>query len=305
MRRKTPILVLMTVLALAVPATAQNTLTISIPGGTAVAGEPFEIRIGGGPDGSGSVTLITAYGATSRPFELAGGAAVVEVSTDVAGTVTILAELGVDSALAHVEVLPAADLRVDSVTVAPERAHVGPGELTLLAFVADRRGNPAPDQTQVGLAVRYPDGSVRRVAVGSGFGLAVAMLPVGGFEGTGAASATLGQTSATAPIQFYPAEPVPFSFEATGPVPPADGRSRLTVTTEDLVDRLGNPIPEGTSVVIVVEHDDGHRDLIPAVVTARRLTVSLLAPNRPDRIVVSAVLLGRQSDPLVIEFGAQ
>ena len=76
-------------------------------------------------------------------------------------------------------------------------------------------------------------------------------------------------------------------------------------TTEDLVDRLGNPIPEGTSVVVVVEHDDGRRDFIPAVVTARRLTVSLLVPSHPDRILVSAVLLGRQSDPLIIEFGVQ
>jgi hypothetical protein len=303
MRKKTSTLVLMTVLALGHPATAQNTLTISIPGATAIAGEPFEVRIGGGSDGSGTVRLITAYGGTSRPFELTGGAAVIELSTDVAGTATVVAEVGPDTALAHVEVSPAADLRVESTTVAPERAHVGSGDLTVLAFVADRFGNPAPDQTPVDLAVRYPDGSVQTVEVGSGFGLAVGMLPVGGLEGTGEASAASGQTSAGAPIQVYPAEPVPFSFAATGSVPPADGRSRLTVTTGDLVDRLGNPIPEGTSVLVVVDHDDGRRDLIPAVVTARRLTISLLAPNRPDRVVVSAVLLGRRSDPLVIEFG--
>ncbi len=305
MRKKIPFLVPLTMLALAIPATAQNALTVTIPGGTAIAGEPFEVRIGGGSDGSGIVRLITAYGGTSRPFELAGGSAVIELSTDVAGTATVVAQLGTDSALAHVEVSPAADLRVESTTVAPERAHVGPGELTLLAFVADRFGNPASDQTPVELSIRYPDGSVERVEVGSEFGLAVGVLPVGGLEGTGEASATLGQTAAGASIQFYPAEPVPFSFEATGLVPPADGRSRLSVTTADLVDRLGNPIPDGTSVVVVVEHEDQRRDLIPAVVTARRLTVSILAPNRPERLVVSTVLLGRRSDPLVIEFGVQ
>lgn len=305
MRKKSPIVVLATVLALAIPATAQNALTVTIPEGTATAGEPFEVRIGGGADGAGVVWLITAYGGTSLPLDLAGGSAVIELSTDVAGTATVVVELGTDSALAHVDVSPAADLRVESATVAPERAHVGSGELTLLAFVADPFGNPALDRTPVELSVRYPDGTVRTVEVGSEFGLAVGLLPVGGFEGTGEASATLGETAAGAPIRFYPAEPVPFGFVAAGPVPPADGRSRLAVTTPDLVDRLGNQIPDGTSVVVVVEHEDGRRDLIPAVVTARRLTVSLLAPNRPDRIVVSTVLLGRQSDPLVVEFGAQ
>lgn len=305
MRRKTAVLVLTTVLALGIPATAQSVLTISITGGTVTAGQPFEVRIGGGEDGSGVVTLITAYGGRSRSFDLVGGSASIELSTDVAGTATLVAELGTASAVAHLEVLPGADLRVESATVAPERAHVGPGELTLLAFVADQFGNPAPDRTPVELAVRYPDGSVRRMEAGSGFGLAVGMLPVGDFKGTGEASATFGPTSAAAAIEFYPAEPVPFSFSTTGPVPPADGRSRLTITTADLVDRLGNPIPDGTSVVVVVEHDDGRSDLIPAVVTARRLTVSLLAPNRPDRMMVSAVLLGRRADPLVIEFGVR
>jgi hypothetical protein len=304
MRRRTSILVLMATLAAGIPAAAQNVLTISVPAGEATAGEPFEVRIGGVSAGSATVTIITAYGGTSRSLDVPGGSTDIRLSTEVAGTATLVVQAGTDTAFTQIEVLPTADLRVESATVAPERAHVGAGDLTVLAFVADRFGNPAPDETPVELAVRYPDGSVRRVDAGSEFGLAVGLLPVGGLEGTGEASATAGGTAA-APIDFYPAEPAAFSFVAAGPIPPADGRSRLTVTTADLVDRLGNPIPDGTSVVVVVEHGDGRRDLIPAVVTARRLTLSLLAPSRPERIVVSTTLLGRPADPLVVEFGVR
>jgi hypothetical protein len=31
----------------------------------------------------------------------------------------------------------------------------------------------------------------------------------------------------------------------------------------------------------------------------------LLAPSRPERIVVSTTLLGRPADPLVVEFGVR
>ncbi len=280
---------------------AQASLGLEVPE-RVVAGDSVQVEVNGAGD-EAIVTITSSYGTSVRPVETVNGAGSFLWQPEVAGVTTVTLISGALHRSANVEVVPDPDPVVSSATAAPERVFVGSGRpVTVVAFVGDRYGNPAEDGLGVDLWLEYPDGGRRHLEVSTAVGLAVGAFEVGVADGIAEAWAGAGTTTASARVEILPARPAPFALSPRGAVPPADGRSRLVISTEPLVDGLGNVIRDGTAGVVVVTNPDSSSELVPARVVAGRITVEIKAPSAPGRRVYVARLSGVSSLPLVLDF---
>lgn len=297
------LLALVLLATVALPAVADSHVSIELLSQPRV-GVPMTVRVTA-PPGTGTLEVLTAFGGSSHPVTVdqTGSVEVELPATEIAGDLTLIVIIADNSGWIHVRLRPDVESVVRSITVAPERLVVGdPRPLTLVGFVSDRFGNPAGEAARVDLSVRLPDGSVIAGTADSRRGLVVFEFDDDATEGLGEARAQVGDSVVVTPVVFYPAGPTTFGFLAPEVIPPADGLSRVTLSTGPLVDSFGNPIPDGSSMQVVIQHDDGSVDLIPARVVAQQVRVSLAAPARPETLVIKGSLLGTDSTPLALVF---
>lgn len=285
------------------PATAQTTLQVNVAS-RSVAGSTVEVQVSGAVGDTVLLAIITGYGTTVHELETSTGPVSFRWTPTEAGDASIVAVSGDASVTARVEVVPAPEALVASTTVAPERVVVGSGRpLTVVAFLADPFGNPVEDGRRAEMSLVYPDGRIERNSAAATAGLVVAEFPVGAVDGSGQAVASVDAGASSAGFDIVPGGPRPFTLTLGSPVPPADGRSRLVVTTDRLEDGGGNVIADGTSGVIEVGDEAGRIQIIPVRVVAGRITVEIAAPSQPGRISVVGRVAGVASSPLEIGFG--
>lgn len=271
-----------------------------------VVGDSVRVEVSTPNQDRVEVWLVTAYGVRRAEVEPSGGVAlVIFPPLTIAGDATVIVQSGSLVEQVEIEVEPGSEIRVVSTTVAPERVHVGdPRPVTMVAYLSDRFGNPVPDGTAAEMIIRYPDGATISAVALTRFGLAIAGHPIGLIEGAGETVTAGGDSRLSAPILFLPVTPAPFAFSVRGAVPPADGVSRVTLSTGELFDLVGNPIGDGAGASIQVRHPDGRFDVIEARVTSQQVRFSFPAPSGPERIEISATIMGVHSYPLVVEFEA-
>ena len=101
-----------------------------------------------------------------------------------------------------------------------------------------------------------------------------------------------------------PTWPAPFGLSASPLNLPADGRQLLTLRTDLIRDRFGNPMIDGTLVTFVVEVAGSEPRFVPAYTVDGAAEAQLQAPTEPGTVTVRATLYGVDSRPLTLSFAA-
>jgi len=86
-----------------------------------------------------------------------------------------------------------------------------------------------------------------------------------------------------------------------GAVPVANGRDLMVISTSELVDQFGNPLPDGTIGHLEASGATGQRRLTSRSIDSR-LRFVLEAPSEPGRTELQAFASGGESKVLTIEF---
>ena len=81
----------------------------------------------------------------------------------------------------------------------------------------------------------------------------------------------------------------------------ADGRQLVTLQTDVIADRFGNPMPDGTQVLFVVEGVEGKRTL-PALTLDGSAETTLQAPDQPQTVSITVTVYDRVSQPFSLRF---
>jgi hypothetical protein len=127
------------------------------------------------------------------------------------------------------------------------------------------------------------------------------------FGGARAGRATVNITAAgksgpEATFMEVPGWPVPFGLSASPSSVPADGRQFVTLRSEVIRDRYGNPMLDGTLVTFVVDTPTGEPRFIPAYTLDGVAKAQLQAPREPGPITIHAVVYDAESRPLQLSF---
>jgi hypothetical protein len=107
----------------------------------------------------------------------------------------------------------------------------------------------------------------------------------------------------TADLDEVPGPPVPFGLAIDDRPRQADGRSLHAVRTDELVDRFGNVLLDGTAVTLIVDETTGRRQAV-AVTIEGRAEFAVESPAAPGPIRMWAESAGVSSTELAVDFEA-
>ncbi|HEX5690957.1 MAG TPA: hypothetical protein VFX76_13180, partial [Roseiflexaceae bacterium] len=96
--------------------------------------------------------------------------------------------------------------------------------------------------------------------------------------------------------------PIPFGLNASPTHVPADGRQLITLRTDVIRDRFGNPMLDGTLVTFTADIPGSEPRLIPAYTIDGKAEAQLQAPDSPGEVTVRATLYGVESQALSLRF---
>jgi hypothetical protein len=293
------------------PAPAAGSVRLDAPP-SAEAGTSYVVRVRP-PSGVSEVQLsvVGAYRTVTHRLDIDGETAGFEVAAadnTVAGLVTLVASgPGLEPSSAELSVLPAEASGPLVPLIGPRSIVADGADFTMVSVLpADRFGNPLADGTPLSLRRLRPDGGVEdgelvvdhhvartRLVAGTVAGedlVQVALGPVRGRE------RSFREVAGTA-------RPFELRVDAVAGGRRADGRALTPVTTTTLVDRHGNPLPDGTMVEFRAVGPDG-ASTMQGVTIGGRATATLEAPGRPGTVDVQAWAAGTASSPLSVTFGA-
>jgi len=103
-------------------------------------------------------------------------------------------------------------------------------------------------------------------------------------------------------VMEVPGLPVPFALSADLISLPADGRQLVHIQSEQIVDRFGNVLLDGSNVTVLTSMANGDRRSLPAMTIDGRIYMTLQAPNQAGRMTVTAWIAGVSSRSLQLEF---
>jgi hypothetical protein len=167
----------------------------------------------------------------------------------------------------------------------------------------DRFGNPVANGTPVNMRALHPgdqlelkDTETRNLVAWSRI-----------YSRTRAGRTTISMTAADkhgpdANFMEVPGWPVPFSLSASPTNLPADGRQLVTIRSDVIRDRYGNPMLDGTLVTFVVDTPQGQPRFIPAYTIDGVAKAQLQAPSEPGKLTVRAEIYDAESRPLEVSF---
>jgi hypothetical protein len=207
-----------------------------------------------------------------------------------AGSLQLVAEIGGATGATSVLVVPGT--AVDgAVPLAGPRSMIADGQDTtmVVALVRDQFGNAVVDGTELDILARRPDGTVDVLRANVEHLLAHVRLVSGTSSGrtTLRVAAPEGATGPEVEVLEVAGPPVAFGLVVADGAAPADGRTLVEIATDQLRDRFGNVVVDGTVVVFRTDGPTGVGSL-NALTIDGRASVRLEAPDRPGVVSVSA-----------------
>lgn len=293
------------------PATL-GTVVVAVPSEVA-AGEPFdaEVLIGSvgapGVERTARLHIVSPWGTDVRSVGSFDDHILVRVPGELtrwAGRLDLIAE--VDGALGAAAVTIVPGPAVDgAVPLAGPRNVIADGEDTtmVVAMVRDRFGNAVAEGTGIDVVARRPDGSIEALPASVEHLLASVRLVAGTSSGrtTLRVAAPGAATGPEVEVLEVAGPPVPFGLVAAERNAPADGRTLVEVSTDQLRDRFGNLVVDGTLVVFRTDGPNGVGSA-NALTIDGRASVRIEAPDRPGLVEVRAHVGSVESSPVSVSF---
>lgn len=285
---------------------ATETLEFEVPGSVDV-GEPIPVRISGVEDaGTTHLTVDSGYGLRVFEAPVVDGRSRFDIpafDVPAVGVIALTASAG--DATARSEITLVAGPAVD-----PLESHVGPRTIetttesrTMVVVIPeDSIGNPVSDDTAVDVTITRPDLDVEGFTIFTDDLLAwrfIESQPVAGRSRVGVS--VDGASSKELDFLEVAGVPDPFSLEVPEAIPRADGRSIVHIRTEQLLDRFGNVVPDGTSVFADVTTDGSNRRIVAQTIGGEA-EFAIEAPSEPSTLEVVVNALGRLSEPAELVF---
>ncbi len=282
-------------------------LTVEAPPTVAV-GEPFDVVVTAADnvDLPITLTLLGSYGSRFVAGTLQNGGASIRVPGELtrqSGLTTLTATGAGYSGSATTTFIAGA--AVEPLTpLVGARSIVADGASWAMTVIVpfDRFNNPLANGTPFTVRVRHPDQSVETLRTETDHLLAWERV----YSGTKAGRSTItvegeGAFGPAADLLEVAGWPERFTLSATYDHLEADGRQLVTIQSDEIVDRFGNMMPDGTQVLFVVEDMAGKRTL-PAVTIDGSAETTLQAPDQPQTVSITALVYDRASEPLTLAF---
>ncbi len=281
------------------------------------AGTPLQIVVRTTPLTATSPILLMAQGTfglyPQRQMPVNGSATFTlpALQTQYAGMVQLTANDGAAKVQATLEILPGAPADPVLPLIGP-RSIVADGKhwTVVVASVRDRFLNPVVDNTVVTLRVQHPlrpgaDPITGYEIVETRTQHLVAWQRIYSRTQAGEMRISVDGGKAHSPertVREVPGRPVPFALSANPLSLPADGRQLIQLQSEQIVDRFGNVLLDGSSVTVLAEMGDADHRSLPAITVDGRIYTTLQAPAQPGQMTVRAWIAGISSRPLQLTF---
>jgi hypothetical protein len=272
------------------------------------AGERFVVQVDGIESSQSEVLLdvVTPYGArriTAVPLD---GRATIEVPNDLteqSGTMRLVAHTAIGEATASLVVTPGT--AVDRITplAGPRSVVADTEDWTMVVLLPrDRFGNIVAEGTPTTLRARRPNGDNETIDAEVRNMLTWMRVYSGTLAGRTTVRADVGDaTGAEVEVLEVAGPPVP--FELLGPALDgrADGRTLVTIETEQLVDQYDNVLPDGTSVVFRTTGPAGTATEVTSTIGGRA-TIRIESPTVQGVVTVQAHVGEVLSEALEVPF---
>ncbi len=246
--------------------------------------------------------FFSAYRTVEIGAAVNGGRAVLMAPPDVtavAGRLDIAVQVGWTWATTAVD-LTSGDVVEPPVPMVGSRSVVAGDEDRSMVVVipVDRLGNPVVDEGAT-VRTRWPDGVVAVIAMRRGVTLQWGWIPSRRMAGPALVTATAGSVPGPErTLRVVPAAIEDLDFEITTEPGRADGVSFIDLKTSPLTDRFGNPVLDGTAVVVETVTPGGARSFQTATtvngVARARLEVGV-EPGRLEIVVSSGGVTARRT----------
>lgn len=250
-----------------------------------------------------TIALLRADGPIARSIELRdglGAATFGPEATAAAGAVRLFASVCGAESSRRLQIRPGEAVAPLDVLVGPRRITAdGEGVATAVTLPIDRLGNPVAAGTEVHYELRRADGGRQSASIATDRLVGVLRVEAGRMAGRTTVAATAGSArGAVADLVEEPGPPVE-GFELLIEAAPADGAAERqpAVRIEDLRDRSGNRVADGTLVTVVMEGPglDGAR--VQGLLVGGAARLPLQAPERAGTFVLQAFVDGVASRP--------
>ena len=257
------------------------------------------------------VTVVSAAGAELVEIDVSGGRDFLRVGpphTTRSGVVTVMASDNGAVQTRSINVRPASGLRTMDINVGPTTIDAG-GTAMVVGLMTDSWGNPVLDGSEVQLTVTNGNNAQTIVDLRTRIGLAVVDVADASLDNDRFDLSMSGDTisdasafSSVVTVRVQPSRPAPFALVVEDDQRlRADGRTRVSVTSTALADASGQPLSDGTHVVLDVEGVNG-RSLVIGEVRNGIVHASFVAPDVPGSLSIIATVAERTSPSLDVAF---
>jgi hypothetical protein len=292
------------------PAAISGTLAINAVNSARV-GDAVTVTVGPATATNGlpaTLTMISSYGPRMYRSTFAGGTArflIPSADTHESGQATLIALAGAARGEAALTLEP--DAPIDPITpLVGSRSITADTKHWSMSVVVpfDRFGNPVADGTPVSMRALHPGDQLELKSTKIQNMIGWERI----FSRTLAGRTTVSVSSAgkygpDATFMEVPGWPAPFALSASPGNVPADGRQFVTLRTDVIRDKYGNPMLDGTLVTFVANPAEGEPRLIPAYTIDGVAKALLQAPSEPGELTVRAEVYDAESRPLQVVFG--
>jgi len=298
------------------PTLAVRALSMSVPA-RIPAGVPLTVVVQATPAAAIGSILLTAqgtFGLLPQQQPLVAGQATftfVQIHTQFAGTVQLRASVAGVEVSSSVTIVPGPAVDPVLPLVGP-RSIVADGNHWTMAVTTPRDAldNPVAEDTLVTLQIQHPITTVQ--SLGEGIArietrtrnlLSWARI----YSRTRAGQMLIAATadyghSPERSVLAVPGIPVSFRLTADRFSVPADGRQLVRLQSDQITDRFGNVLLDGTSVMVLATMLPDEQRSLPATTIDGRIYTALQAPSQPGTMTVQAWIAGVASQPLQLEF---
>ena len=284
-------------------------LTITTPK-EITAGDSAEITISGAPDQTMiALNWLGSWGSTIFTAQSADGLAEITIpvtTTQRSGLITLSAEANGYRGKTTLRVQSTAPIEPLTPLIGA-RSIVADGKSWAMAVVIpfDKFYNPVDDGTLMKWRIRHADGEEEQIDSETRHLLAWQRITSHTKSGkTYLSVATQNKFGSEGMLTEIAGWPVPFKLFTDVEKNTADGRQLVKVKTENLRDRFGNLLENGTAVDFIISSDDsaeGVRRITSYVIDGSAEFV-LQSPDHPQKMRIKATIHHISSSPLTLTF---
>lgn len=285
-----------------------------------VAGESAVLTIAGDGVADGTPVQVMAFGSfgmTRMIDEFQRGKAIVILSaefTQTAGHISLHASASGYAGQTDFTIISGPPVGPLVTLVGPKTVTVDQNEWTHAAVIPyDQYLNPVADGTPFLVRASRPNGSDEALTATTNHLIAwrrIFPTTTAGRTRVATQAASSDAFGPEAVFEEVPGDPVPFAIaasrstasDATPDAIPADGRQLVMLRTDDLFDRHGNKLADGTLVTFIVTEDNGTQRSLPSYTLDGVAELPIQASTLAGEATVYAVAAATVSDPLTLQF---